>query len=542
MPSKYIQLTATGPVAEKNGYVFEYLGNQKYGYYEYVYYNYNDGENWYIYLNSAQTSLSVFNTEFSQATSAPTAHTNYLKINRIALPNLDIANIWTNSAGPNLISQTSAITAATTILVSNIPAGNYLFRWQASSGNAIFDFYSLVLDENNILYNYYLAPKVYATNGQAYLPFYIFENTSLEIKISAYNASSVNIPANSLFLQKLPDTLVISNGMERWLSPILGSDQYDENWINDNKQAYGSPSNGYFIETNYDKCTSDNSLNVVNLEMLPDKSADRTDHKLQTIGDYYCCGRTCRIIIPYESGGYTATHTDTGLIKGVGIMNVTHYYYDWPITVIDFPAPLNTSLTPFIIKYSLHGIKNKPTYKDNITYHTPTGNNITYSSKPSQGYNIAIFSGLSLSTSTKTTYFAIEMAVKLSNGRVIRVQPYAGTVYMIINGTTFNITLSSNNWFSNTSTTDSKRLVYKTSAGSKSVTYCSDYYMAPGGYINMTTTNTTVYGSSGQSTGGTYAGKYILGQSTTSSSTTFTTTLFSDISNGRVGFKILSGF
>ena len=222
---------------------------------------------------------------------------------------------------------------------------------------------------------------------------------------------------------------------------------------------------------------------------------------------------------------------------------MVHRWCNFPVTTMNGATSTNTlAVTEFTQdgagrwNTDLNGVTFS--YLQSINCHTVSGTNATLLSS-SGNYTIM---GKIPSYSTKTTYFSIEMAVKLANGRTVRVKPYAGTVSMIVNGYAFSITLSSSNWTTYTSTTDSTRQVYRTTVGAKQVGYCSGYFMAPGGYINITTTDTTVYGSSGHSTEGTYVGKYTLNTSTTSNGVTFKTELFSDISNGRVGFKILSGF
>lgn len=136
------------------------------------------------------------------------------------------------------------------------------------------------------------------------------------------------------------------------------------------------------------------------------------------------------------------------------------------------------------------------------------------------------------------------MAVKLSNGRTVRVRPLSGQIYFYANGVFFySNAVNASNWTTYTSADDSTRQVYCwTGISAKSLMYVNGFHISSGGYINITGTYITVYGSSGSSSGSTYAGKYTIGTTTTASGYTFSTAALSDPSNKRVGFKILSGF
>ena len=136
------------------------------------------------------------------------------------------------------------------------------------------------------------------------------------MEISAISGVSINIPANSLKFYGLNETLVISQGMKNWLSCRLACDYNDEAYAFDYRQNYGTPANEYYAGTNYDSCVSDSIYNTSmdDIKMLSAKSSDRTAHKLQTIGDYYCCGRQVIAITtaPLDKGYYfTATQPAT---------------------------------------------------------------------------------------------------------------------------------------------------------------------------------------------------------------------------------------
>ena len=89
-----------------------------------------------------------------------------------------------------------------------------------------------------------------------------------------------------------------------------------------------------------------------------------------------------------------------------------------------------------------------------------------------------------------SVYFAIEMAVKLSNGRTVSVKPLSGQIYFYANGVFFySNAINASNWSTHTSKDDKTRKVYRwTGIPAKSISYVNDFHISSGGYINITGT------------------------------------------------------
>lgn len=89
-----------------------------------------------------------------------------------------------------------------------------------------------------------------------------------------------------------------------------------------------------------------------------------------------------------------------------------------------------------------------------------------------------------------SVYFAIEMAVKLSNGRTVCVKPLSGQINFYANGVPFySNAINASNWSTHTSKDDKTRKVYRwTGISAKNISYVNVFHISSGGYINITGT------------------------------------------------------
>lgn len=570
MLNKYIQLTATGPVAAKNNLCFEYNNATKYGYYEYVHCTANWSK-YYLYQNVSTNALVVFNTNFAQATSTPTAHGGYLSVQRYPDIYFDPAvhsdtygaSVW----NPGTISL-SETTYTGTFTVST--TGNYLIHISGTCGSI-----KLAFSTSGTSYTI-LTQNIYGDNsGLIYSPIYLMSG-KYQIVINPNDNDEINIASGNAWIKLMPQNLVVDNHMLPYLSRNLFNDSDSENSTFYNKPAsWASPAK--ILETSwtpvpYQNCTA-GSLNGKFGDVRQNTSITLASNQLSSIKNYYCCAHRIRVWMPiYSSEKYVRLIRITDPVTQLGNeikfnrsddeKLALYYYYDLPGVLAEFWYPCIPSLVSSSLRIEEIAVADGDPSSGSaiIVSKTPTeftNNTTAYKQtslllcKPgSNQYVIDSCSVYQIGQLTKnvamctSVYFAIEMAVKLSNGRTVRIRPLGGEIYFFANGTFFySNAVNGSNWTTYTSADDSTRQVYRwTGISAKSLMYVNGFHISSGGYINITGTYTTVYGSSGSSSGATYAGKYTIGTTTTASGYTFTTTVLSDPGNKRVGFKILSGF
>ena len=552
MPSKYIQINASSV----SNYVFEYVRTFNSNYYEYV--NNNNGTKRYIYQRISDSVILAVNSNFTQATSSTTSFAVMLGTKSIIIrepvihmdpeqcPSDYGASVW----NPGVISLSgTAYTGTFTVSTS----GNYLIHISGSCG-AI----RLTYSTSGTSYTT-LTENIYGDNsGIIYYPIYLMAG-KYQIIIAENDDGKINIASGQAWIKLMPQNLVVDNHMLPYLSRSLfyDSDSDDSifyqtsiNWATPAK-IHGTS----WTQVPYQNCTA-GSLNGKFGDVRQNTSVTLASNQLSSIKNYYCCAHRIRVWMPFILGqvrSVTVKDPVSGLSNTITAPGVSgdsanyHYYYDIPGILEEFWWPNVPSTLETTINVTSSGTT-RPDYTNNTTAYKQTS--LLLCKPGSNQYVISSGSTYMIGQLNKSVamctsvYFAIEMAVKLSNGRTVRIRPNAGQIYFYANGTFFySNAINSSNWTIYTSADNNTRQVYRwTGISSKSLMYVNGFHISSGGYINITQTYTTIYGSSGSSTSTTYAGKYTIGTTTTASGYTFTTTVLSDPRNKRVGFKILSGF
>ncbi len=546
MANKYVQLTVTGTYASKNNWVYEATGNTVSGWTEYMYYD-DDYNKEYIYINGS--SVRAASTSFTKATTTPSVNFS-ASIKRYPEPNLDI---FQNSTGyvSQIYTNSSAITSPTYITLSISQQGTYAIAVNNSAATGVISL--LNSTQSNI------CTSATITNGKQGFAVTMYAGTYY-IQVSVNGSTAVNLPASSLKVVKLNDNLCINNGMWLWLNPLyaIDVDTSSEHYVAG--LSFGSPASDYMSTGNsYEILPTGTSLDPAMNPLVP--STTIVTNKLHNLKEYFYCPTTYQVYIfhynlrPDTIGAVTSAQSLT-ITDSISKLSTTlsapgyhYYYYDIGVTLLSLRVPAQASVTVptasstgYIIQASTTTSWYNPlgiAQRSSVTLHSVEGSNSTVS-KPLNGF---MFTSPLPSLSSKATYFSIEMALKNASGRILRFKPVAGTVYMNVNGITFSFSLSTSNWTSYTSTSNSQRLIWRTSTGYKTVPYVLDYLLQSGSYIKITSAQYTVYGASATSTTSSYNGTYYIGRGTvTAGGSTFTITEYEDVSNQRVGFKILSGF
>ena len=552
MPSKYIQL---GAVSSVSNYVFEYVRTFNSNYYEYV--NNNNGTRRFIYQRIGDGAILAVNSGFTQATSSTTTFNVMLGTKSIILrepvihmdPAQCPSDYGTSVWNPGMISATSTYTGTFTVST----AGNYLISINGSCGSI-----RLTFSTSGTSYTT-LTENIFGDNyGCIYYPIYLMDG-KYQIVINTNDNDEINIASGAAQIKLMPQNLVVDNHMLPYLSRSLFYDSdSDDSIFYQSPVNWASPAKIYgtsWSQIPYQNCTA-GSLNGKFEDVRQDPSIILDSNQLSSIKNYYCCAHRIRVWMPFIVGQVRSVTikdpvsklSNTITAPGVSADSADyHYFYDIPGILQEFWWPNIPSTLGTSINVTSSGVS-RPDFTNNTTAYKQTS--LLLCRPGSNQYVISSCSVYQIGQLSKnvvlctSVYFAIEMAVKLSNGRTVRVKPLSGQIYFYANGVFFySNAVNASNWTAYTSADDKTRQVYRWSGiSAKNISYVNGFHISSGGYINITGTYTTVYGSSGSSSGSTYAGKYTIGTTTTASGHTFSTTALSDPSKKRVGFKILSGF
>lgn len=535
MANKYVQITATGNYSQYNDYVFEYTNSSTQGYFKYINDYPDNWETYYIYLSS---SNKIATTGTSLAETGTLAETTAITIKAYPKPPMD----WDYCHfGSTVHTNTAAITAAKTQAFTITTAGNYevIIEETGQQGGQI-QFYYL-----NGSQKQYVS-QLYTINGYIGIPIYFYSGTYY-YEISG---SSINIDNGNLKIRQLPSNLVMSNGVAFWMSPYLASNAN----IYTKGLSFGSAATEdihYYTYGTFEKCKT-TKYTTIDLNDVIIKPTTTLSNKLQTINDYYCTTSQVYVYIPAIAGPglhYTLTESKSGLSAQADLNSGTTrpsiYYYDIGLLPCYLMLPAPNSANPITLTLSnisgtAHPGVSSPTTlseKSSLVLHNSSSVNYTLSA----GAGKFLYMGGTMTLHSKTTYFAIEMALKNASGRILQIQPVGGTLQININGVIVSYNFSTSSWTSYTSPSSSQRKVWYNNSVGKSVTYVNDYTVSSG-YITITNAKYTVYGSSGTYTTTSYNGTYWIYSSTTAGGVTFTVEEYSNISKGHAGFQILSGF
>ena len=537
MANKYVQITATGTYADKNNRVYEATGDTVSGWTEYMYYT-DDYAKEYIYVS--KDNVRAASTVFGKATTTPSVNFN-AAIKRYPEPNLDIF-LYDTGYTSQIYTNTSVITSSTYITLNISQQGTYAIVVNNSAATGVV---SLVNSSKNSI-----CINAIIKNGKQGFAVTMYPGTYY-LSISVNGSTAVNLPANSLKVVKLNNNLCITNGMWTWLNPIDAIDDQASSEHYTAGLSFGSPAANYMNNENnsYETLPTGTISPAIN-PIVP--SVSTVTNKLHTVGEYFYCPTFYKAYIFNKGLLYDTIATQRGvsLTDSVSKLNntrinppVAYYYYDIPVWEITLSVPAQATMTVPIVKvpgYLLTSGSYDTTnisQRSSITLHTTSGSNSVVN-KPNNGF---LFSSPLPSLSAKTTYFAIEMALKNASGRILRIQPVGGNLWLNINGVTVSYNFSTNSWISYTSPSNSQRTVWYNNSVGKGVIYVNGYTVSSG-YITITNAKYTVYGSSGTYTTTSYNGTYSIYSSTTAGGVAFTVKEYSNISKGHAGFQILSGF